>query len=209
MSFRKDYKGVEGKTRYLTEVLEEYHSSEALKMRSARGWVRHGTSDSSSFFVVTFVALVLASFGSIMYYTVTGEPFGCVATTFSLGSLAITVAYARFLDGGPDTVLHPGWYRSYDTSLTDAVERMYRSLTKASYEVDVYRGRVENESFDARGTIYRIPRQRLTLTLMKGRRSGSRVIVLIETSRRSPSTEVKWMREVVDRVLHGEQGEPA
>ncbi len=201
MSFRKDYEGVEGKTRYLTEVLEGYHSSEPLRVRSTRKWVRHGTSDKSSFFVITFVTLVLASFGSIMYYAVTGEPFGCVATTFSLGSLAITMFYARFLDGGTKAVLHPGWYRSYDMSLTDAVERMYRSLTKASYEVDVYRGKVESDAFDARGTIYRIPRQRMTLTLMKGRRSGARVIVFIETSRRSPSTEVKWMREVVDRVL--------
>lgn len=207
MSFREDYKGVEGKTRYLQEVLVEYDSSEKSRVKAMKKWARHGGSPIASWLVQIILLLGLVSVALILAFAATGSPAAIIACIFCLFMAGIVMFFVIKLDEKSNVIKHTGWFRSYEGSLTGSVEVLYRSLTKASYDIDVYRGRVESGIIDARGTIFRIPKQSMTVTLIKRSRAGSRVIAFIETTRSTGATEALWLREVIDRALLADAGE--
>jgi len=202
MSIRGEYPGIEGKREYLREILEDYYASDRVRLGSLNGWVGHGIRSRSMSTLWTVFVLIFATSGLLVLNSMIDSSFVCLALIVSAIGLLLTVIYMNTVFNQSEDTKHPGWYRSIDMSLTETVERVFKSLVAGSYDVEAYRGKVDDKQLDARGTIFDIPRIDLTVTVVKNIKGRSSTIILVETHDRKKTGPAKRIRSIIDGAVH-------
>ncbi len=200
MGLRAQYSGVEGKERYLKEVLVEYYADTRARKGSKRRWVGVGVGYTGSNTVAAVLVLVLLTFTFATAFTETFSPlFGalCTMSGVSLGILFVYLFYVTVPEGN---VRHRGWYLARRTSLSWTVERVYRSLLAHELKVEAFRAVLRSIGYNARGVIFDLPKDGTTVTVLKDALHREWTIIFVETRY---ATDTKMPRRVMHIVNKG------
>jgi hypothetical protein len=200
MSIRKDYPGTKGKREYLREVLECYHSNDRVMKLSQKGWTGVGKRMDRRALSALIVSLLILSFLLIMFPVETlSERMGVLMyVAFIVCMPLLVVLVFLYL---PLSEKKDGWYRSFEASLTDSLEAVYRSLIKASFKVEVFKCDTSSTFYGARAAIFDIPRRGLTLTVWKDKSDQRRTNALLETQHVFDMHDAEVIMSIIDGMV--------
>lgn len=200
MSIRKSYPGAQGKRDYLGEVLKAYYTIDRVYKGSKKGWRGVGRYQDKNPIVATMgVLLVITILLGVLGLEWDSLWIGPVLCTSFVGLLAFFILFIFLYL--PGSAKHEGWYRSYERSLTDSINAVFRSLSEKELPVEAFKAVQDEGFYGARGAIFDLPRDRMSVTVWKDRQDTSVTTVFVEARIGANTSTARWVLSIIDEAL--------